>query len=258
MKVVILAGGLGTRFSEETITKPKPLIEIGGKPIIWHIMKIYSKYGLNDFIICLGYKGHMIKEYFQNYLVHNSDVKIDLKKNITTIINKKSEPWKIELVDTGQNTMTGGRLKRVGNFIQDDFCFTYGDGVSDVNINELISYHKSHNKIATVTAVSPPGRFGIMKINDRNLVTNFDEKPVNGQGFINGGFFVMQHKVLDYISDDSTIFEQEPMLNLARDSQLKAYNHTNFWQCMDNSRDQLFLDRMVNEGKAPWMKWIDK
>tara|TARA_Y100000768_G_C23987595_1_gene689914 strand:- start:3831 stop:4607 length:777 start_codon:yes stop_codon:yes gene_type:complete len=258
VKVVILAGGLGTRFSEETTIKPKPLIEIGGKPIIWHIMKIYSAYGLYDFIICLGYKGYMIKDYFQNYLVHNSDLKIDLKNNKTTIINEKCEPWKIELVDTGQNTMTGGRLKRVGNLIQDDFCFTYGDGVSDVNINDLISYHKSHDKIATVTAVSPPGRFGIMKIDNESLVTNFDEKPINGHGLINGGFFVMKHKVLDYINDDSTIFEQEPMMNLARDSQLKAYNHTNFWQCMDNSRDKLFLDNMVNERKAPWMKWNNK
>ena len=255
MKAVILAGGLGTRLSEETVLKPKPLVEIGGKPILWHIMKIYSNYGVNEFIICLGYKGYLIKEYFYNYTIHNSDISINFKNNSHEILNNSNEPWKITLIDTGLNTMTGGRLKRISKFLDDeDFCFTYGDGVSDVNIKSLINHHKKFKKIATLTAVSPAGRFGSLKIDNSN-VKSFDEKPDGGHGLINGGFFILSPKVLDYINDDSTIFEREPLENLANDNELIAYEHKGFWQCMDTIRDKKYLEQLWNSENTPWKKW---
>jgi glucose-1-phosphate cytidylyltransferase len=255
MKAVLLAGGLGTRLSEETDTKPKPMVEIGGKPILWHIMKIYSSYGINDFVICLGYKGYLIKEYFANYFLHMSDVTIDMQHNSIEVHQKNAEPWKVTLVDTGEETMTGGRLKRVKNYLgNEDFCFTYGDGLSDVNIGELIKFHKQQGNLATVTAVKPAGRFGALELNGTQ-VTAFKEKPRGDGSWINGGFFVLSPKVIDYIKDDDTIWEQEPMHQLALDGQMDAFFHEGFWQPMDTLREKKLLQTLWDENKAPWKVW---
>ena len=256
MKAVILAGGLGTRLSEETITKPKPMVQIGGKPILWHILKIYSYYGINDFIICCGYKGYVIKEYFNNYFLHQSDVTFDMKSNKITIHEDRSEPWKITLVDTGDNSMTGGRLKRVLPYLknQDSFCFTYGDGVADINISELIKFHKSHGKLATLTSTYPPGRFGAVNIKN-NQVLKFEEKPQGDGALINGGFFVLSPKVIERIEGDHSVWEQEPLKGLAEDGELMSFKHTGFWQPMDTLRDKLILDKLLKSNKAPWKKW---
>jgi glucose-1-phosphate cytidylyltransferase len=256
MKAVILAGGLGTRISEETHLKPKPMVEIGGKPILWHVMKIYSTYGIHDFIICCGYKGYVIKEYFANYFLHMSDVTFDMERNQMEVHNRFAEPWRVTLVDTGEETMTGGRLKRVANFLKDDeaFCFTYGDGVSDVNIAELIAFHNSQNVKATLTAVIPPGRFGIVDT-DGSKVLAFQEKPKGDGAMINGGFFVLSTSVLDYLADDATIWEREPLERLAEQGQLAAYHHHGFWQPMDTLRDKNHLEELWASGKAPWKVW---
>lgn len=255
MKAVILAGGYGTRLAEETITKPKPMIEIGGQPIIWHIMKVYSHYGINDFIICLGYKGYMIKEYFSNYFLHRSDVTFDISKNEMKIHNNYCEPWRVTLVDTGKDTMTGGRLKRVKDHLEnEDFCFTYGDGVSDVNITELIEFHKKQGNLATLTSVNPPGRFGALDLYD-DKVMNFKEKPQGEDSWINGGFFVLSPSVLDYIEGDNTVWEREPLEKLAETGQLSAYRHTGFWHPMDTLRDKMKLEGLWESGKAPWKVW---
>ena len=256
MKAIILAGGLGTRLSEETISKPKPMVEIGGKPILWHILKIYSHYGNNDFIICCGYKGYMIKEYFSNYYLHQSDVTFDLKNNKMIINEHRAEPWRITLVDTGESTMTGGRLKRVFPYIKNDdsFCFTYGDGVADINIKDLINYHKSHGKLATLTSTYPPGRFGALKIKN-NQVKNFEEKPDGDGALINAGFFVLSPKVIERINGDSTTWEQEPLKSLASEGELMSFKHSGFWQPMDNLRDKNYLNNLINENNAPWIVW---
>lgn len=256
MKTVILAGGYGTRLSEETELKPKPLVEIGGKPILWHIMKIYSSYGLNDFVICLGYKGYLIKEYFYNYFLHNSDVTIDIKNNKLKILNQKSEPWTVTLVDTGKDTVTGGRLKRVSKYLGNkDFCFTYGDGVSDVNIKELIKFHKKNKKLATVTAIKPPEKFGVLKIDKNNIVEGFFEKQQGLDNYINGGFFVLSPKVIKFISGDNISWEREPMEHLAKIKQLSSYKHKGFWHPMDTLRDKRYLEDLWNSGKANWQVW---
>ncbi len=254
MKAVILAGGLGTRLSEETIARPKPMIEIGGKPIIWHIMKLYSAYGVNDFVICCGYKGYVIKEYFANYFLHSSDVTFDMQTNEMEVHNRKAEPWKVTLVDTGDETLTGGRLKRVKQYVVDEemFCFTYGDGVSDVDINKLIAFHKRHGKSATLTATQPPGRFGALNL-DGTQVKNFQEKPQGDGAWINGGFFVLSPKVIDYIEGDGTTWEKEPMEQLAKNGQLEAYFHNGFWQPMDTLRDKVHLEELWQSGNAPWV-----
>lgn len=256
MKAVILAGGLGTRLSEETTVKPKPMVEIGGKPIIWHVMKMYSSHGINDFIICCGYKGYVIKEYFNNYFLHESDVTFSLEHNSMTAHRKRVEPWNVTLVDTGENSMTGGRLSRVSEYIEheDAFCFTYGDGVSDVDISELIRFHKRHGKDATVTATFPPGRFGALDI-ENGKVKRFTEKPKGDGALINGGFFVLSPKVLDRISGDSCTWEDEPLKTLAEDDNLMAFIHEGFWQPMDTLRDKLLLERLWSDGKAPWRVW---
>lgn len=254
MKVVILAGGLGTRISEESHLKPKPMIEIGGKPILWHIMKIYSSYGLNDFVICCGYKGYVIKEYFANYFLHTSDVTFDMKENKMHTHQSTSEPWKVTLVDTGEVTQTGGRLKRVAEYLKEDFCLTYGDGVADVNIKELIQFHKSHGKLATVTATQPPGRFGALNL-DGTHVKSFKEKPEGDGHWINGGFFILNRKVIDLIENDETVWEKEPLEKLATSDQLQSYFHKGFWQPMDTLRDKTLLEDMWQKGKAPWRKW---
>lgn len=256
MKVVILAGGLGTRISEETHLKPKPMVEIGGKPILWHIMKTYSSHGLNDFVICCGYRGYLIKEYFANYFLHMSDVTIDLSDNGMRVHNQKAEPWRVTLIDTGDDTQTGGRLKRVSAFLEDEtaFCFTYGDGIGDVDIRGSIEFHQSHGKLATVTAVKPPGRFGALAL-DHALVTSFQEKPDGDGAWINGGFFVLSPKVLDYIDGDSTIWERGPMERLASESQFMAFFHDGFWQPMDTMRDKAHLDALWDSGSAPWKVW---
>ena len=255
MKAVILAGGLGTRISEETSTRPKPMIEIGGKPILWHIMKMYSAHGVNEFIICLGYKGYLIKEYFANYFLHTSDVTFDMQHNKMEVHQNSAEPWKVTLVDTGDETMTGGRLKRVRHFLGDeDFCFTYGDGVGDVDITETIQFHKTHNTLATLTAVQPPGRFGALNM-DQHKVRGFQEKPQGDGGWVNGGFFVLSPKVIDGIDGDSTIWEREPMESLASTGQLSAYLHNGFWQPMDTLRDKNYLEELWQSGKAPWKVW---
>ena len=255
MKAVILAGGEGSRLSEETETKPKPMIEIGGKPVLWHIMKHYSVYGINDFIICLGYKGFVIKEYFSNYLLHVSDITFDLAQNKMQIHQYSAEPWKVTLVDTGAKTMTGGRLKQIKSHLDgNDFCMTYGDGLSDVNINKLIQFHQSEKKLATVTAVLPPGRFGNLKL-DEHRVIGFEEKPKGDEGWINGGFFVLSPKVLDYIEDNITVWEKSPMEQLAGSDNLAAYKHHGFWQPMDTLREKRFLEKLWNSGKAPWKTW---
>ncbi len=255
MKVVILAGGMGTRIAEESVLRPKPMIEIGGKPILWHIMKIYSSFGLNDFLICLGYKGYLIKEYFANYFLHMSDVTFDMSKNKMEVHQNSAEPWKVTLIDTGEHTMTGGRLKRVKSYIgTDDFCFTYGDGVGDINVSEVLSFHKKQKTLATLTATQPPGRFGSLKI-DSHKITSFEEKPQGDGGWINGGFFVLSPKVINYIGDDQTIWEREPMERLAQEGQLSAYAHHGFWQPMDTLRDRVKLEELWDSGKAPWKVW---
>ena len=253
MKAVILAGGLGTRLSEETVSKPKPMVEIGGKPILWHILKIYSHYGINDFIICCGYKGYVIKEYFANYFLHQSDITFNMKDNDMFVHQKRAEPWKITLVDTGDNSMTGGRLKRVLPYLKDEeaFCFTYGDGVADINIKELINFHKSHGKQATLTATYPPGRFGALNI-ENNQIKKFEEKPKGDGSLINGGFFVLSPKVIDRIDGDHTTWEQEPLKGLAVDGQLMSFKHDGFWQPMDTLRDKKYLEELWQSGKAPW------
>ena len=256
MKLVILAGVLGTRLSEETDLKPKPMVEIGGKPILWHIMKMYSSHGVNDFIICCGYKGYVIKEYFSNYFLHQSDVTFCMKTNSMRVHQERAEPWTITLVDTGDNSMTGGRLSRVSEYVKDEdaFCFTYGDGVSDVNISELIEFHKEHGKDATLTSVYPPGRFGALDIQD-NQIKQFTEKPKGDGALINGGFFVLSPKVLGRISGDDCIWEQEPLKGLAKDDNLMAFTHEGFWQPMDTLRDKNYLQELWEENKAPWKTW---
>ena len=255
MKAVILAGGFGTRISEETQLKPKPLIEIGGMPLLWHIMKIYSSHGINDFIICCGYRGYLIKEYFVNYSLHMSDVTLDIQKNEIKVHKKLAEPWKITLIDTGLNTMTGGRLKRIKEYLSDEsFCFTYGDGLSDVNITELIKFHKKNKTLATVTAVQPPGRFGILNMKDTKIV-DFKEKPAGDHNWINGGYFVLEPSVIDYIDDDTTVWEQEPLEKLAKEGQISAYQHTNFWQPLDTLREKNILEELWDSGNAPWKSW---
>jgi glucose-1-phosphate cytidylyltransferase len=256
MKAVILAGGLGTRLSEETSTRPKPMVEIGGKPILWHIMKMYSSHGINDFVICCGYKGYIIKEYFANYFLHMSDVTLNMRDNNMEVHNKRAEPWNITLVDTGENSMTGGRLLRVAEHIKDEeaFCLTYGDGVGDIDISETIRFHRSHGKSATLTATYPPGRFGALDIKN-NQVMNFKEKPKGDGAMINGGFFVLTPKVLDYLKDDSSVWEQTPLMGLAKDGDLMAYQHQGFWQPMDTLRDKHLLEELWESGKAPWKNW---
>jgi glucose-1-phosphate cytidylyltransferase len=255
MKAVILAGGLGTRISEETYLKPKPMIEIGGKPIIWHIMKIYSAHGINDFVICLGYRGYVIKEYFANYFLHFSDVTFDMCKNTMHVHEMKCEPWTVTLIDTGELTMTGGRLKRVASYLgEEDFCFTYGDGVADVNITEVVDQHRRNGMLATMTAVQPPGRFGALDIQG-DFVQRFQEKPRGDGGWINGGFFVLSPKVVDLIGGDQTIWEREPMETLAASGQLGAFKHHGFWHAMDTLRDKTRLEELWNSGTAPWKVW---
>ena len=256
MKAVILAGGLGTRISEETSLRPKPMVEIGGKPILWHIMKMYSHYGINDFVICCGYKGYVIKEYFANYFLHTSDVTFDMYLNSMEVHQRYAEPWKVTLVDTGEETMTGGRLKRVGQYVKDEeaFCFTYGDGVSDINIQSLVDFHFKQGVKATLTAVYPPGRFGALDIVE-NKVTTFKEKPKGDGGMINGGFFVLSPKVLSLLKDDSTVWEQGPLESLASDRQIAAYQHSGFWQPMDTLRDKTYLEGLWDSGSAPWKSW---
>jgi len=258
MKAVILAGGLGTRLAEETGLKPKPMVDIGTKPILWHILKIYSNYGINDFVVCLGYKGYVIKEYFANYFLHSSDVTFDLEINSMEVHHKKSEPWKVTLIDTGEETMIGGRIKRIIDYVKDDdcFCLTYGDGVSDIDIEALIKFHKQENRLATVTGVQPPGRYGAIEF-DSAQVTGFKEKPQGDGGWINGGFFVLSPKVVDYIENDATVWEKEPMENLASDGELSVYMHDGFWHPMDTLRDKRYLESLRDEKKAPWKTWQD-
>jgi glucose-1-phosphate cytidylyltransferase len=256
MKAVILAGGLGTRISEETHLKPKPMVEIGGKPILWHIMKLYSAHGVNDFVICCGYKGYIIKEYFANYFLHMSDVTFNMANNRMEVHNQKAEPWKVTLVDTGDETLTGGRLRRVAPFIRDEeeFCFTYGDGVADIDISAQIQFHRAHGKWATVTAVQPPGRYGALQL-DGSRVHGFTEKPRGDGGLINGGFFVLSPKCLDLIRGDDTSWESEPLMELANRSQLMAFEHHGFWQPMDTLRDKNMLEQLWQSGSAPWKIW---
>ena len=255
MKAVILAGGLGTRISEETSVKPKPMIEIGGRPILWHILKSYSAHGVNDFIICCGYKGYIIKEYFANYFLHMSDVTFDMSNNAMQVHQKKAEPWKVTLVDTGESTQTGGRLRRIKEYVGDaDFCMTYGDGVGDVDIAKSIEFHKAHGKLATMTATQPPGRFGALDLHGSE-VKNFLEKPHGDGGWINGGFFVLSPKVLDLIDGDETLWEKAPLENLAKSGNLQAYMHKGFWQPMDTLRDKTLLEDLWASGKAPWKVW---
>jgi glucose-1-phosphate cytidylyltransferase len=255
MKVVILAGGLGTRISEETLVRPKPMVDIGGKPILWHIMKLFSAHGLNDFVICLGYKGYMIKEYFANYYLHMADVTFDMTSNKMEVHANFAEPWRVTLVDTGEHTMTGGRLKRVERYLDnEDFCFTYGDGLSDVNIRELVAFHQRQATLATVTAVQPPGRFGALNLKERRI-TGFQEKPQGDGGWVSGGFFVLSPKVLDYIVDDRTVWERDPMQRLAENEQMSAFLHRGFWQPMDTLRDKNYLEELWQSGKAPWKCW---
>ena len=256
MKAVILAGGLGSRISEEAYIKPKPMVEIGGKPILWHILKIYSFYGINDFLICLGYKGYVIKEYFANYFLHSSDVTFDMKNNIMEVHQRYAEPWKITLIDTGEETMTGGRLKRIQGYLRDEkeFCFTYGDGVANVNIEALIKHHRQENLIATVTAVKPAGCFGAIDL-EGNRVKKFQEKPQGDGAWINGGYFVLSPKVFDYIEGDHTIWEQEPMHSLAKEKQMTVYIHEGFWQPMDTLREKNLLEELWGKKQAPWKIW---
>ena len=256
MKAVILAGGLGTRLSEETGLRPKPMVEIGGRPILWHIMKIYSAHGISDFVICCGYKGYVIKEYFANYFLHMSDVTFDLSNNGMEVHQGKAEPWKVTLVDTGDATMTGGRVRRVRDYIADDdaFCLTYGDGVADIDVSALVDFHRSHGREATITAVQPPARYGALLLDD-NQVDGFVEKPRGGGGWINGGFFVLSPKVIDRINGDATVWEEEPLAGLAHDGQLMAHKHDGFWQPMDTLREKTYLETLWSEGRAPWKVW---
>ncbi|QHL90235.1 glucose-1-phosphate cytidylyltransferase [Sphingomonas changnyeongensis] len=256
MKAVILAGGLGTRLSEETHLRPKPMIEIGGKPILWHIMKIYASHGVSDFIICCGYRGYFIKEYFANYFLHNSDVTIDLAANSIEVHHRRAEPWKVTLIDTGEHTMTGGRLKRIAHHLRDeeDFCFTYGDGVADVDVTALIAFHRAHGRMATVTAVRPPGRYGALDSVD-GQVRGFTEKPRGDGALINGGFFVLSPKVISYIAEDATSWEAEPLETLAREGELMAFEHLGFWQPMDTLREKNMLEELWSSGRAPWRTW---
>lgn len=256
MKAVILAGGLGTRLSEETSLRPKPMVEIGGRPILWHIMKIFSSHGIDEFVICLGYKGYMVKEYFANYFLHMSDVTFDMAENRMQVHQNNTEPWRVTLVDTGEDTMTGGRLKRVREYVRNetDFCFTYGDGVGDVDIGALVAFHRAEGKLATVTAVQPPGRFGAIET-DGHTVTGFAEKPAGDGGWINGGFFVVSPRVIDYIDHDATIWEQEPLKRLASERQLSAWQHTGFWQPMDTLREKNQLEALWASNQAPWKTW---
>ena len=256
MKAVILAGGLGTRLSEETSTRPKPMIEIGGMPILWHIMKIYSAHGINDFVICLGYKGYVIKEFFANYFLHMSDVTFDMRDNTSIVHSAKAEPWRVTLVDTGADTMIGGRIKRILPYVQEDpaFCLTYGDGVGDVDVRAAIDLHKREGRLATVTATQPPGRFGAL-VADGTRVLGFQEKPVGDGGWINGGFFVLSPKVGDYIEGDSVVWEREPLERLASEGQLSVYHHNGFWQPMDTLRDKRHLEELWDSGRAPWKTW---
>ncbi|NQU41448.1 MAG: glucose-1-phosphate cytidylyltransferase [Lentisphaerae bacterium] len=256
MKAVILAGGKGTRITEESIFRPKPMIEIGPQPILWHVMKIYSTHGINDFVICCGYKGYIIKEYFANYFLHMADVTFDMATNSIEVHHQKAEPWRVTVVDTGLETMTGGRLKRVTNFVKDEaFCMTYGDGVANVDITRLLQFHQQHGKMATVTAVRTPARYGSLVIGSDTVVTGFDEKPVGEGGWINGGFFVLDPQVLDLIEGDPTSFEGYPLMTLAREGQLQAFRHKGFWQCMDHMRDKILLENMWEGGTAPWKMW---
>ncbi|WP_017752676.1 glucose-1-phosphate cytidylyltransferase [Clostridium tyrobutyricum] len=256
MKAVILAGGFGTRLSEETVLKPKPMVEIGGKPILWHIMNLYSYYNINDFIICCGYKGYLIKEYFANYYMHMSDLTVDLKSGNVQYYNCKAEPWKVTLVDTGLNTMTGGRIKRIKDYIGNEtFMLTYGDGVSDININKLFDFHKKSSKIVTVTAVQPSGRFGTLEVDNNNQVNSFMEKPKGDGAWINGGFFVLESKIFDYIDDDSIVFEKQPLERMVRDNQICAYKHKGFWKPMDTLREKNELESLWKSGNAPWKIW---
>jgi len=256
MKAVILAGGLGTRLAEETHLKPKPMVEIGGRPILWHIMKLYSAHGVNEFVICCGYKGYLIKEYFANYFLHMSDVTFDIANNAMTVHERKAEPWKVTLVDTGDATLTGGRLKRVADYIRDEeaFCFTYGDGLADIDLAKLIAFHRQHGKPATVTAVTPPGRYGALEISN-GTVTAFTEKPRGEGGLINGGFFVLSPRVLDFIEGDATSFEGSPIQRMAAAGQLAAFEHRGFWQPMDTIRDRNVLEALWDSGQAPWKAW---
>ena len=256
MKAVILAGGLGTRLSEDTATRPKPMVEIGGKPILWHILKTYSHHGINDFVICCGYKGYVIKEYFANYFLHMSDVTFDMVTNCMEVHQRNAEPWRVTLVDTGENTMTGGRLKRVAGYLQDEeaFCFTYGDGVGDINITELVAFHKAQKVKATLTATIPPGRFGALDMNG-SKVNSFKEKPKGDGAMINGGYFVLSPQVIDTIADDSTTWEREPLERLALEDNLAAYQHHGFWQPMDTLRDKIHLEELWQSGQAPWKVW---
>jgi glucose-1-phosphate cytidylyltransferase len=254
MKAVILAGGHGTRISEETTLKPKPLVEIGGRPLLWHIMKIYSAYNINDFVICLGYKGYMIKEYFANYFLHTSDVTIDIQKNNLEIHQINAEPWRVTMVDTGDDTMTGGRIKRIRRYIDETFCLTYGDGLSDLDIQASINFHKKNKLFATLTAVQPPGRFGALEL-EKHKVIRFREKPKGDSSWINGGFFVFEPEIMDYIKGDSAILEREPFEKLAVDRQLGAFKHQGFWQPMDTLRDKNHLEALWTSGKAPWKIW---
>lgn len=255
MKAVILAGGMGTRIAEETAVRPKPMIEIGGKPILWHIMKIYSAHGINDFIVCLGYKGYIIKEYFANYFLHMSDVTFDMAQNKMQVHQNSAEPWRVTLIDTGEQTMTGGRLKRVRGYLDNaDFCFTYGDGVGDVDITRLIEFHKERGTLATLTATQPPGRFGALNL-DGTQITSFQEKPQGDRGWVNGGFFVLSPNVINYIAGDDTVWEQDPMERLAAEGQMSAYLHRGFWQPMDTLRDKIQLEESWLSGRAPWKVW---
>ena len=255
MQAVILAGGLGTRLSEETDLKPKPMVEIGGKPILWHIMKIYSSFGVNEFIICCGYKGYIIKEYFANYLLHKCDIEVNLGLREVNYIHDTSEPWKIKLIDTGEQTMTGGRLKRIERYVDDTFLFTYGDGVSNVNIKALIECHRNSGKLATLTAVNPPGRYGVLELNDRNEVVMVQEKPSGDGSWINGGFFVLEPGIFKYITNDSDSWENAPMNSLAANNQISAYKHYGFWQPMDTLRDKRYLESLWTSEQAPWKLW---
>jgi len=256
MKAVILAGGRGTRISEESFLKPKPMIQIGGFPIIWHIMKLYGAFGISEFIVCCGYKGYVIKEYFANYFLHASDVTFDLSDNAMMIHTKKAEPWRVTLVDTGEDSMTGGRLKRIESYLKDeqDFCFTYGDGLADVDLGALIGFHSSHGRLATVTAVKPPGRFGALSLRGNSII-NFQEKPAGDGAWVNGGFFVLSTKVISLIDGDSTVWEREPMERLAHEDQFRAFFHDGFWQPMDTMRDKILLEELWQSGQAPWKRW---
>ena len=257
MKAVILAGGLGSRLSEETTVRPKPMVEVGGQPILWHILKIYSHYGINDFVICLGYKGYVIKEYFANYLLHSANVTIDLQSNRVQIHANDCEPWRVTLIDTGASTMTGGRLKRILPYVQDEetFCFTYGDGVSDVNIGSLIEYHRRHGKAVTLTATQPTGKFGALEIQGDGQLTEFTEKPKGDGRWVNGGFFVLSPKVANYIAGDETSWEREPLEQLSREGEVFAFKHSGFWQPMDTLHDKRLLEDLWSTGKAPWKVW---